>query len=239
MNWLERTELLLGKDKIQRLKQSHVLIVGLGGVGAHAAEHICRSGVGEMTIVDGDTINLSNLNRQLPALHSTLSQPKADTMAKRLYDINPELKLTVINSFIKDDEMIDILKAKPYNYVIDAIDTLSPKIFLIYHSLQNKLRIVSSMGAGGKIKPELVQMADISKTYNCKLARALRKRLNRMGIRKGVKTVFSPEEIDKKTVILTENEQNKKSTLGTISFLPALFGLYAAAEVVNDIIEGD
>jgi len=191
-NWLERTNLLLGAEKVEKIKQSHVLVVGLGGVGAYAAEQICRAGVGEMTIVDGDNLHLTNLNRQLPALHSTLGKPKADVLRNRLLDINPELKITVIQEYIRDERMKEIL-TKKYDYVVDAIDTLSPKIFLIYDSLRNGHRLVSSMGSGGKLDPSKVQVTDISKSFNCPLARILRKRLHRLGVREGFKVVFSSE----------------------------------------------
>lgn len=234
-DWLERTELLLTKEKCSQLPHKNVLVVGLGGVGAYAAEHICRAGVGQMTIVDGDTVHLSNINRQLIALNSTLNKKKASEMGKRLKDINPALKLTVLNEFIRDERMIEILD-EPFDYVVDAIDTLSPKIFLIYHSLQRKIPIISSMGAGGKLDPQQVRIADISKSYNCMLARMLRKKLHKLKIYKGFKVIFSPEEVPKKAVKLIDNEQNKKSTVGTISYMPPLFGGMAASVVIRDLI---
>jgi len=237
-NWLERTELLIGKEKLQALTTKHVLIVGLGGVGAYAAESITRAGIGELTIVDGDSLNISNINRQLPALHSTIGIPKAEVMANRLRDINPELKLHVINSYIKDDEMIDLLNNK-YDYVVDAIDTISPKLFLIIHCVNRNLPIVSCMGAGGRLNPALVQVADISKSYNCTLARAIRKRLHQHGINKGIRVVFSSEKVDKAVVQEVENEQNKKTTVGTISYMTAIFGLYCAAEVIQNLLASE
>ena len=189
MNWLARTELLFGTEKIAKLKNSHVLVVGLGGVGAYAAEMLCRAGIGKMTIVDGDNIEVSNINRQLPATLSNVGKMKADILAQRFIDINPELEIEVINEYLRDERMLEILQ-KPYDYVVDAIDTLSPKVYLIFHSLQLGLKIVSSMGSGGKINPEMVKTTDISKSYNCKLARMLRKRLGRLGVRKGFKVVF-------------------------------------------------
>ena len=158
-DWLTRTEMLLGEEGLKKLGSARVLVVGLGGVGAYAAEMICRAGIGSMTIVDGDTIHTTNRNRQLPALKSTEGKSKADEMGKRLKDINPDLALTVIEEYIRDERMIEILDAG-YDYVVDAIDTLSPKIFLIYHSLQRKLPIVSSMGAGGKYDPLKINITD-------------------------------------------------------------------------------
>ena len=234
-SWLGRTELLLGKDKLQKLQQAHVLVAGLGGVGAYAAEQLCRAGVGEMTIIDGDTVEASNKNRQLPALDSNIGKEKAEIMATRFRDINPNIKLHVINDFIKDDKMVEILNQANYDYIVDCIDTLAPKIFLIYLSLEKGFRVASSMGSGGKLDPTRVEIADISKTYNCKLARMLRKRLHRMGVHKGVKVVFSSEITDPNAVIIAES-QNKKSNVGTISYMPPIFGCMLASIVIRDLI---
>lgn len=230
--WQSRTELLLGKEKLEKLAASHVLVVGLGGVGAYAAEMICRAGVGKMTIVDGDKITESNINRQLPALNSSIGRYKTEVIAERLLDINPVLELVTINEFIHDERMIEILD-RGYDYVVDAIDTLSPKILLIYHSLQKGISVVSSMGAGGKVDPTAIRITDISKTYNCKLARILRKRLHKLGIRKGFTAVFSPEEVAGDSIELTEGEQNKASNVGTISYMPAAFGCACASVVIQ------
>lgn len=235
-SWLERTELLLGSEKLELLRQKHVLVVGLGGVGAYAAEMIARAGVGRMTIVDGDTVSNSNINRQLPALHSQIGKPKTEVMAARLRDINPDIDLTVVSEFIRDERMVQLLENK-YDYVVDAIDTLSPKVFLIYHSIQRGLPIISSMGSGGKTDPTKLQIADISKTFNCKLARSIRKRLHRKGIDKGLTVVFSTELTDKAAVVEVDDEENKKSTVGTISYMPALFGIYCASKVIRDLAE--
>jgi tRNA threonylcarbamoyladenosine dehydratase len=232
--WLSRTELLLGKEGMEKLKASNVLVVGLGGVGAFAAEMICRAGVGSMSIVDGDTIHTSNRNRQLPALKSTEGLLKAELMGNRLRDINPGIKLTAINEYIRDERMVEILD-KGYDYVVDAIDTLSPKIFLIYHSLQRKLPLVSSMGAGGKFDPLSVKISDISETSNCSLARILRKKLHRLGVREGFMAVYSPEGIDRSKVVPTNGEQNKASIVGTVSYMPAAFGIACASIVIRDL----
>jgi len=233
-DWLTRTELILDEGKIKMLKDSNVLVVGLGGVGAYAAEMICRSGVGSMTIVDGDYIHPTNRNRQLPALKSTEGMAKAEVMGHRILDINPEIKLTVIQEYIKDERMIEIIE-KGFDYVVDAIDTLSPKIFLIYHSLQKKIPLVSSMGAGGKFDPTKVSISDISETTDCSLARILRKRLHRLGIREGFTAVYSPEPIDKQKIVATKGEQNKASIVGTISYMPAAFGIACASVVLRDL----
>jgi tRNA A37 threonylcarbamoyladenosine dehydratase len=231
---LSRTELCIGSDALEKLKTSNVLVVGLGGVGAYAAEMICRSGVGKMTIVDGDTVHASNRNRQLPALKSTEGLSKADIMGNRFLDINPDLNLTVIAEYIKDERMEEILE-RGYDYVVDAIDTLAPKVFLIYHSVNRKMPVVSSMGAGGKFDPVKITISDISETTDCTLARILRKRLHRLGIRDGFKAVYSPEVVNKSRVRSVEGERNKASIVGTISYMPAAFGITCASVVIRDL----
>jgi tRNA A37 threonylcarbamoyladenosine dehydratase len=226
--------MLLGTDGLAKLTSARVLVVGLGGVGAYAAEMICRAGVGSMTIVDGDIINSSNRNRQLLALKSSHGKAKAELMGKRLLDINPELDLKVIIEYLKDDRMVEILDFG-FDYIVDAIDTLSPKIFLIYHSLQKKYRLVSSMGSGGKCDPLKIAISDISETTDCTLARILRKRLHRLGVRDGFTAVYSPETIDKTKVIPTPGEQNKASVVGTVSYMPAAFGIACASVVIRDL----
>ncbi len=235
MHWLERTELLLGAEQVDKLKNKHVLVVGLGGVGAYAAEQICRAGIGQMTIVDGDTIHLTNINRQLPALNSSIGLPKAEYLGKRLMDINPDLKLSIIQEYLRDDRMKEVL-SHHFDYVVDAIDTLSPKIFLIHDAFKNGLRVVSSMGSGGKLDPTKVQIADISESHNCPLARILRKRLHRLGIRTGIKVVYSPEEVPENATRPCEGEPNKKTTVGTISYMPPIFGCFIASVVVRDLL---
>jgi tRNA A37 threonylcarbamoyladenosine dehydratase len=233
-DWLSRSELCIGPEALSRLKSANVLVVGLGGVGAFAAEMICRAGTGTMTIVDGDTVHTTNRNRQLPALVSTEGRPKAEVVGQRLLDINPDLKLTVIQEYIKDERMTEILDMG-FDYVVDAIDTLAPKVFLIYHSINRKLPLVSSMGAGGKFDPTAIRISDISETTDCTLARILRKRLHRLGIREGFKAVYSPEAVDKKRVRLAEGERNKASVVGTISYMPAAFGISCASVVIRDL----
>ena len=233
-NWLSRTEMLTGTVKLKKLKSASVLVVGLGGVGAYAAEMICRTGIGSMTIVDGDTIHASNRNRQLPALKSTEGKSKAEVMRTRLYDINPDLNLTVVNEYIRDERMIEVLDAG-FDYVVDAIDTLSPKVFLIYHSLQKKYPVVSSMGSGGKFDPLKIEIADISDTTDCNLARILRKRLHKLGVREGFTAVYSPETTDKTTIVPSSGERNKASIVGTISYMPAAFGIACASVVIRDL----
>jgi len=233
--WLSRTELLTGHEKLTLLREKHVLIAGMGGVGAMAAEQICRAGVGKLTIIDGDTIHTSNRNRQLPALKSTEGLTKTEVMAKRLLDINPDLELTVINEYIRDERTKEILE-QGYDYVVDAIDTLSPKVFFLYHCVRLNLPVVSSMGAGGKYDPMQVRVADINDSYNCKLAYYMRKRLHKLGVWKGIKVIFSPEVVDRESVVLQEGESNKKSNVGTISYMPAVFGCFCASVVIRDLL---
>jgi tRNA A37 threonylcarbamoyladenosine dehydratase len=232
-DWKQRTRLLLGEEKMERLQQAHVLVVGLGGVGAYAAEMICRAGVGRMTIVDADTVQPTNINRQLPALHSTMGREKAEVLAARFKDINPDIQLTVLPVFLKDDNIPELLDAARYDFVVDAIDTLAPKCYLITEALKRHIKIVSSMGAGTKSDITQIRFADIWDTYHCGLSKAVRKRLQKLGIKRKLPVVFSTEQADPKAVLLTEDEQNKKSTCGTVSYMPAVFGCYLAEYVIK------
>ena len=232
-DWKQRTRLLLGEEKMERLQQAHVLVVGLGGVGAYAAEMICRAGVGRMTIVDADTVQPANINRQLPALHSTMGREKAEVLAVRFKDINPDIQLTVLPVFLKDDNIPELLDATRYDFVVDAIDTLAPKCYLIAEALKRHIKIVSSMGAGAKSDITQIRFADIWDTYHCGLSKAVRKRLQKLGIKRKLPVVFSTEQADPKAVLLTEDEQNKKSTCGTVSYMPAVFGCYLAEYVIK------
>ncbi len=236
-SWLSRTELLVGKERLDKLIGSHVLVVGMGGVGSFAAEFVARAGVGRMTIVDGDVVDPSNRNRQLPALASTHGQSKADIMAERLLAINPELQLRSIKEFITPEKVEEVLDT-PYDYVIDAIDSITPKVTFIKAAREKGLRIVSSMGAGAKLDPTQLRVVDISKTYNCPFAQQIRKKLKEANIRKGIKVVFSPEEPIKESLMLTDGSNFKKSAYGTISYLPATFGACVASVAIRDLMEG-
>lgn len=235
-HWQERTLLLTGQENLEKLAKAHVLVCGLGGVGSYATEQLVRAGIGRLTIVDGDTIHETNRNRQLPALVSTHDAFKADVLGQRLLDINPDLDLTIIKEYIKDESIIETLE-HGYDYVIDAIDTLAPKVYLIYHTLQAGMPLVSSMGSGGKLDPSLIKVSDIDDTYNCRLAYYIRKRLHKLGIWKGFKAVYSPEVVSRSAVAALEGERNKKSSVGTISYMPAMFGCYCASVVIRDIME--
>lgn len=238
VEWLMRTRLLAGGDTLQRYKQAHVLVVGLGGVGAYAAEQLCRAGIGEMTIVDADVVDKTNINRQLLATTQTIGQPKVTVMAERLRSINPNIRLHEVHEFVRDEGTITLLDSAKFDYVVDAIDSLSPKVFLIYYTLKKEIPLVSAMGAGGKWNPALVSVCDIKKTYQCRLAHAIRKRLHKLGIKGGFKAVFSPEIVEESAVIIDSNpEINKLSVTGTISYMPAVFGCHLAATVLQDLRE--
>lgn len=235
MSWTERTELLLGEEKLNILRQAHILVVGLGGVGAYAAEMLARAGVGHMTIADADVVGESNINRQLLALNSTIGRNKSDVMAERLRDINPEIRLNVVTEYIRDEKTYELLDAAHYDYVVDCIDTLSPKVNLIAAALERHIPVVSSMGAGAKTDPTLIEVKDIGKSHHCPLAHMLRKRLHKLGIRSGFYAVFSPEPVRDGAMIIAE-ETNKKSNVGTISYIPATFGCVCASVVIRDLI---
>ena len=236
-NWLERSELLLKADGIQKLKNANLLIVGLGGVGSFAAEFLVRSGIGKLTIVDGDIVDLTNINRQLPALHSTVGQSKVEIVAERLLDINPEITLTKINEFLDPERMEEVISSAKFDYILDCIDSVSPKVSLIKAARRKKIKIVSCMGAGGKIDPAKVLVRDIHKTRNCFLAKTVRKRLKKEGITKGFRCVFSTEIQKEESLKLTDGSNFKKSFYGTNSYMPGLFGLYAAETVIRYLLK--
>ncbi len=235
-DWQERTELLLGEKKLRKISNSRILVVGLGGVGAYAAEMLCRAGVGHLHIIDADIIHASNRNRQLLALKSTEGESKAELMKQRLLDINPNLKITAERQFITGEISKELLSHK-FDYIVDAIDSISPKIFLIANALKENIPIISSMGSGGKTNPTKIHIADFKETYNDKLARMLRKRMHKMGIYGGFKVVFSSEQTDPNAVKFIDNERNKKTTVGTLSYMPAMFGSFMAAEIIRELAE--
>lgn len=233
--WLERTELLLGSENIEKLQNANVLVVGVGGVGAYAAEMIARAGVGKMTLADADIVSESNINRQLIALHSTVGREKCAVLAERLRDINPALELTCVSRFIDESSVDSLLDSAEFDYAVDAIDTLSPKIALIKGTLDRGIPLVSSMGSGGKMDPAALEIADIAKTHHCPLARVVRGRLHKLGIDRGFTAVFSAEPVREGSVIQCD-EQNKRSNLGTISYTPAMFGIGCASVVIRGLI---
>jgi tRNA threonylcarbamoyladenosine dehydratase len=236
ISWLGRTSLLIGEEKVLQLTKKHVMVVGMGGVGSFAAEFICRSGIGKMTIIDGDVVDPTNRNRQLPALATNHGVSKADIMAERLKAINPELELIVVKEFINPEMVEKILAFEP-DYIVDAIDSITPKLTFLRMAYQKKIPLVSSMGAGAKLDPTKLKVIDISKTYNCPFAQQVRKNLKKHHIYRGIKTIFSPEEPIKESLMLTDGKNFKKSAYGTISYLPATFGAVAASVVIRDLIK--
>lgn len=235
-HWMQRTRLLVGDTGLDNLQKAHVLIVGLGGVGSYAAEALCRAGVGKLTIVDGDVVDPTNRNRQLQALATTHGMSKATLIQERMLQINPAIKLNVISEFQDPEKMIQLLQ-KQFDYVIDAIDSITPKIHLIKTAMEMGHCIVSSMGAGGKMDPTQLKVVDISKTCHCPMAYYLRKRLKEVGIKKGFKAVFSTELPDKRSIMKTDGTNFKKSAYGTISYIPAVFGMTCASVVIRDLID--
>lgn len=243
--WTDRTALLLGEEKMRRLQEAHVLIVGVGGVGAYAAEMLCRAGVGEMTIVDADTVQPTNINRQLPATHSTIGRPKVEVLAERFRDINPDIRLHALPMYLKEEEVASLLDGTlncqlpivdcQFDVIVDAIDTIAPKCALIVEAMRRGIPIVSSMGAGAKSDITQIRFADLWDTYHCGLAKAVRTRLKKAGMRKSLPVVFSTEQADRRAVITVDDERNKKSTAGTISYMPAVFGCYLAEYVIRHL----
>ena len=259
--WQERTALLLGEEALLRLREAVVVVAGLGGVGAYAAEMVARAGVGRMVLIDSDRVGESNKNRQLLALDSTLGRLKTEVMAERLLDINPELHIVKVPEYLTEDNIPEVfenalremalcgssdpdgaLTDEPAastglapDFVIDAIDTLAPKIALISHCVHSGIPLVSSMGAGAKLDATKVRLTDLSKSYNCPLAFILRKKLRKIGITKGFPVVFSEELPERDAIVPTEGERNKKSQVGTVSYIPAVFGCVCAQAAVRHL----
>ena len=221
--WTERAELLFKAEGLQKLQNANVLVVGLGGVGSFAAEFLARAGVGNLTIVDGDVVDITNINRQLPALHSTVGQPKVTVVGDRLMDINPAFNLTRVQEFLSPERALEIVSTD-YDYVLDCIDSVTPKLNLILSAKRNRVKIISSMGAGGKMLASKVKVTDISKTMNCYFSKTIRRRLKELKINK-LKVVFSSEIQDPNSLRMTDGSNFKKSFYGTNSYMPGLFGL--------------
>lgn len=234
--WTERAELLFKAEGLNKLQNASILVVGLGGVGSFAAEFLVRAGIGAMTIIDGDVVDITNINRQLPALHSTVGEPKISIVGDRLLDINPNLKLTRIQEFLSPERAFEIV-GEEFDYVVDCIDSITPKLNLIIAAKRKKVKIISSMGAGGKMEASKVKVADISNTVNCFLAKTIKRRLKEVKIDKGIKVVFSSEIQDETSLKKTDGKNFKKSFYGTNSYMPGLFGLYAAETVIRYLLK--
>ena len=233
-NWLERSALLIGEEKIAKLKDAHVLIVGLGGIGSFAGEFIARSGIGTMTIIDGDVFDTTNKNRQLTAVNSTIDRNKAVVLGEKIKDINPDIKLNIVEEFVLPERVWEILEEYKPDYVMDCIDSVTPKLEWIKACLRLKIKIITHLGAGGKLDPSKVQVTKLENTHNCKLGRTIKKRLKREKINfKRVKAVYSSELQIKDSLKLTDGSNYKRSFYGTISYMPGLFGLHGASEVIQ------
>ena len=235
MQWNERTALLLGAEAVSCLEASRGMVVGVGGVGAYAVEALARAGVGELILVDSDVVALTNLNRQIPALHSTIGAPKVEVMRRRELDINPSCRVTALERFVDADSAGALLDELAPGFVIDAIDSVAPKVALIAGAYRRKLPMISSMGAGGRMDPSQIRYADIADTFHDGLARAVRQRLKAQGITSGVRTVFSTEQPRKSALTFTDGMPNKLTSYGTVMWIPAMFGMYLAAYAVRRI----
>ena len=234
-DWQERTAMLVGEEMLGHFHDSTVAVIGVGGVGGYAAEMIVRAGIGHIIILDSDDVSVTNKNRQLLALDSTVGKPKCEVLSQRLLDINPKLDLTVIQEYLEADKVADVLGAYKIDYLVDAIDTLAPKLHLIKYCMDQGIPLVSSMGAGAKYDATKVRLTDVSKSFNCPLAYIVRKRLRYMGIKKGFQVVFSEELPDRESIVPCE-DRNKKSQVGTISYIPAVFGCVCAQAVVQGLM---
>lgn len=233
-DWLIRSRMLLGDNALEKLAAARVLLAGLGGVGSWTAEHLARNGVGQITLIDSDLVEPSNINRQLPATAATVGMAKTTVMAQRLRDINPSISLEILDSYITPDNAAHILDCG-YSVAVDAIDTLAPKCAFLAAALQSGLPVVSSMGSGARLDPTQVRHADISKVAGCPLAREVRARLRKMNITSGIKAVYSAEPPIRDAIVACEG-RNKKSTLGSVSFVTATFGATLAWLAINQLI---
>ncbi len=231
--WMQRTVLLLGAERMERFRRAHVLVVGTGGVGAYAAEMLVRAGVGRLTLLDADCVQESNINRQLCALHSTVGEEKVRVLARRFLDINPRLDLTLRAEFLEEQAVPALLDGADYDFIVDAIDTVAPKCALIEEAMRRRVRIVSSMGAGAKTDITQIRFADLWETFHCGLSKAVRARLKKDGMRRPLPVVFCAQQADPDAVVAVEGERNKKTTTGTVSYMPAVFGCYLAQYVIS------
>ena len=237
-DWTSRTALLVGEQGLARLRAARVAVVGIGGVGSYAAEALVRAGVGGLTLVDSDLIQASNINRQLHALQTTVGRPKVAVMAERLLQINPELIVTPLQQRLTPDNVYELLD-QPYTLVLDAIDSFAAKCALVQGCVARWIPAISSMGAAGKLDPSRVQVADISVSHGCRLARKLRKELRRAGIARGVQVVFSDEPFAAEGIGPQPDPGDSRRPLGSISFLPAVFGLQMAAAAIRTILAAE
>lgn len=235
-NFLSRTALLIGNSSLERLKQSHVLIVGVGGVGGFAAEFLCRSGIGQFTIIDGDDIDISNINRQIIALHSNVGESKVEVMRKRMAEINPDAEVTALEKFLNAEDVAEIFESGKFDFVVDAIDSIPAKSKIIEEAFKREIGIISSMGAGCRIDASKVRIARLSETHHDGLSKAIRKRFTGSDIIKQLMVVFSEEPPATESTEPSEIP-GKRATVGTISYIPAVFGCHIAQYVVEHLTE--
>ncbi len=238
MSVFQRTEMLLGTDNLKKLYDSKVVIAGLGGVGSYVAEALGRSGVGEMVLIDFDVISESNINRQLIALHSTIGKKKTEVMRDRLLDINPKIKIEIISDFCSPDKVEEYIVNQ--DFIVDAIDSLNPKVTLLEKAVKSDKKIISCLGAGGRTDPSKIALSDISKSWGCPLASRVRKYLRRRGISKGIPAVYSYEKPVKGTeenCDWDESKGRKRVTVSSSVFIPGIMGLWAASYVVRQLIK--
>ncbi|MCK5903053.1 MAG: tRNA threonylcarbamoyladenosine dehydratase [Cocleimonas sp.] len=237
----ERTQLLIGEENLYFLRHKHLLIAGIGGVGSFVVEALVRAGIGKVTLVDHDVVSKSNINRQLVALHSTIGQPKVEVMRQRALDINPSLQITIIDAFIKEDNINTVLLNTAFDYVIDCIDSISSKVALVVACQQQQVPIISSMGAGGRIKTDKIYLSTLDKTSICPLARMMRQRMRKAGGNLNYPVIFSTEIPKKGTAhrpIDEDASAHPRSVNGTLSYLPSLFGLHLAGHVIQHFLKG-
>ena len=235
INEFSRTELLLGEDGMEKLKRAKVMVFGVGGVGSHCIEALARCGVGELILIDNDTVSLTNINRQSIALHSTIGRYKTEVMKEKIADICPETKVKTYERFVLEDNLEDLFAVKP-DYIIDAIDTVTAKLALAVKAKEKQIPLISSMGTGNKLHPELFEITDITKTSVCPLCKVMRKELKARGIHQ-LKVLYSKEKPVDTSGRCTEEEKGVRRSLpGSISFVPPVAGLIIAGEVVRDIV---
>ncbi|MDD4759368.1 MAG: tRNA threonylcarbamoyladenosine dehydratase [Bacteroidaceae bacterium] len=235
-DWQQRTRLLYGAERMNKLRAANILIVGLGGVGAYAAEMLCRAGIGHLQIVDADRVTITNINRQLPALHSTVGQMKAKLLASRFQDINPEIDVNFMEVFLDEENMPTLFENNNFDFVVDAIDTVSCKCKLMEACLKNHIPLISAMGAGAKTDIRRIRVESLWKTTQCGLAKVVRATLRRDGFsRYKVPVVFSDEPVHRDAILLVDGERNKKSTAGTVSYMTATFGNYLSWYVLEHL----
>lgn len=234
MPWEQRTLRLIGETGAEKLARSHVLVVGVGGVGGYAAEILCRTGIGRLTLVDADNVSVSNINRQLIATHASIGLSKVILFAERFHEINPACSITVLQEFVTPERVASLLE-KRYDFVVDAIDTVAPKTALIKECILNKIPVISSMGAGGRMDPAKVRYADLWDTREDGLARAVRTKLRKQGLRRPLPVVAS-DEAPREASVISVDERNKRSSYGTTAAVPAIFGIFLAQYVINKIL---